>query len=81
MWGDMALSGLRAQRGAVERRTLPAGGAGNCSLNHETPAPVVEFRNSRMAALPLRDNPEVSVRSRGWSADDGRCGAISLKPD
>jgi hypothetical protein len=33
------------------------------------------------AGASLRDNPEVSVRSRGRSADDGRCGATSLKPD
>jgi hypothetical protein len=35
----------------------------------------------RSDPLHLRYNPEVSVRSRGRSADDGRCGATSLKPD
>src|SRR5438128_6592321 len=35
-WGDMALSGLRAQRGAVEGPHFRRG-RGNCSLDCETP--------------------------------------------
>jgi hypothetical protein len=37
MWGDMALSGLRAQRGAVEWATLPAEGAETALLTMKTP--------------------------------------------